>query len=214
MTIARKAKVTGLILGASLGLFGAGAIARSQLGGLFEFFLGEKLQQTFTTESQTTHRDPLPGGGFGPETLDWGLVTTYDVRLSADEQFIEVAVTARGKTQSSLFAARVVFANDDDGDGVLGSKESNQIMDVASFDNGKVGFEFTPPGRERRDGEPVPAELPPEAVKNPPPPSAPAGSLPVARLSGRIPVTASKARFEAVTRDLGIFKDEISLPNG
>ncbi len=190
-----------LLIGVLLGLATAGFAAAGVGFGIFDFLM-DSGGGTLTGEVKSTFQLPLPGGGFGPVQMSVGIQEEITVTAAGDGRNASVSVSLKGMTLSSVYVARVLYDVDTNGDGEVGGmNEVGQLMDVATFDNGKVVFRTT--------GF-VPTEVPVESTLNPPPPQ-PSGTQPVARLNGLIPLAATRAELEILDRNLHPTKSSLDL---
>ncbi len=209
---ATKARVMGISAGVAVGLTAGLAVAAFQIPGLFRWLAGIPDEVVYRSRPHQTVISPRPDGTPGEEELEWGLDIEHRAKISRDGEFAEVELTVIGLTEEALFACRLTYDNDNSGNGELGVAEMNQIADIATFENGKIAFEFEPPGSDHAKRDlPRTVRVRPGAALNPPARTPPAGALPVARLKGRIPVTASRAAFTAISRTLGRYVSEIRL---
>ncbi len=212
----RAKKLFACAVGAVLGLAGVAAFALVTQGpGIFiGWFIGHTAEGV-----EIRVRDFLkprkPDGSIdttGPERLAGGFDVVSEATPAADGENVVVTATVTGATQSSVFAVRLLFDIDRNGDGLVsGITEANELGDLATFDNDKVRFEFTPPGRRENESGPVRGHPPQESVLNAPPPSALAGALPVARVRGLVPLSARRLAVEVFNREL--YAQRFSISN-
>jgi hypothetical protein len=211
--IATNRRLFGLLTGVGVGLvaLSAAAIATPALfgGGLGVMFdLTKPLAYSY--DNVVTFSPQLPDGTpTGPTQTLNGVRIEQQLQPNGDGT-LTLTLTCTGLTRSSLFAASLFISKDIDGDGLaLGPLESGVVVDVATFENGKVKFRSAKPGQL-----PAPLPNPVESVQNPPVPGCNGVSerLPVAVLSTVLPPNTCAVGVKVINRDLNHCTSAVSLP--
>lgn len=181
-----------LLFGALVGCLGtalaaaAGASPLSFVVGLFEPYLHDAEGERFFTESEQTIQRRQPDGTLGAPETTWGVEVETRAKPARSGQHVRLTIIVKGKTSDSLRAARLWYANDNNGNGIIGSAEARQVVDVQfQRSRGGRGGENSG-GRDRNSRTLV--------------------------LTGRVPITAKQVVLDTFDSKLNIATSSIELP--